>query len=199
MFRLSKQSYVVGAALIFALIMAFFPTTSFIKSPFTVNAELKQQNINETGIFTVSPIEAAKYFSYDQSKCFWIDLRHPIDYKKSHLKIALNQTFKQLQSSSWNPDDLILVYGYSTDDAQEAVAYLRQVKNARAFAIKGGFDATKKYLIDPIDISITNELSDQDLQILIDLRNRISGEKVSSDQLLDKLKSSKSKSIREGC
>jgi rhodanese-related sulfurtransferase len=199
MFNLSKQSYVVGAALVFALIMAFFTTTSFIKSPFTVKAELKQQNINETGIFTVSPIEAAKYFSYNQSKCFWIDLRQPADYQKSHLKIAVNETFKQLQNSGWDPDDLILVYGYSTDDAQEAVAYLRQVKNARAFAIKGGFDATKKYLIDPIDISITNELSDQGLQILLDLRSKISGKKVSSDQLIDKLKSSKSKAIREGC
>jgi rhodanese-related sulfurtransferase len=199
MLKLSKQSYIVSAALILALLMAFFPTSSFIKNPFTVNSELKQQHFNEAGIFTVTPIEAAKYFSYDQSTCIWIDLRQAADFKCSHLKIALNQSFKQLQNSSWNPDDLILVYGYSTDDAQEAVAYLRQVKNARAFAIKGGFDATKKYLMDPIDISITNELSDQGLQTLLHLRNKISGEKVSTDQLIDKLKSSKSKTIREGC
>ncbi len=199
MLKVSKQNYVVGLALLIVIVMAFFPTSSFIKSPFIVDAQLKQQNFNKAGIFTVLPIEAAKYFSYDQSKCYWIDLRHPTDYQKSHLNIALNQTFKQLQNSRWNPNDMILVYGYSTDDAQEAVAYLRQVKNARAFAIKGGFDATKKYLIDPIDISITNELSDQGLQNLLELRNKISGEKVSSDQLPNKLKSSKSKAIREGC
>jgi rhodanese-related sulfurtransferase len=199
MVKISKQNYVVGFALLIVLVMAFFPTSSFIKSPFIVNAQLKQQNFDEVGIFTVSPIEAAKYFSYDQSKCFWIDLRQPADFQKSHLKIALNQNLKQLQNSSWNPDDIILIYGNSTYDAREAVAYLRQVKNARAFAIIGGFDATKKYLIDPIDISITNELSDQGLKSLIELRNKISGEKASSGQLLDKLKSSKSKAIREGC
>jgi rhodanese-related sulfurtransferase len=199
MIKLSKQNYVVGLALFIAFILAFFPTSSFVRNPFIVNTQLKQQKFNESGIFTVSPFEAAKYYSYDQSKCFWIDLRDSKDFSKSHIKIALNQTFEQLHNSSWSPDDLILVYGNNTYNAQEAVAYLRQVKNAQAFAIKGGFAAVKKYLIDPIGISVTNELSDNDLQTLLRLRNKISGENVSPEQLLDKLKSGKSKKIREGC
>ena len=199
MFKLSKQVYIVGAAILIAIIMAFFPTASFIRNPFVVDAKLKQQHINETGIFTVSPVVAAQYYSSDQSKCFWIDLRQPADFEKSHLKIALNQSFKQLKNTGWKPDDLIIIYGYSTDDAQVAVAYFRQVLNARAFAVKGGYDGLKKYLIDPADISITNELSDQELQTLLYLRSKISGEKVSPDQVLDKFKSSKSKVIREGC
>lgn len=198
MIKISKKYSVVGLALFVALLLALFPTSSFISNPFVVDAQLKQQHFNETGIFTVSPFEAAQYYSYDQSKCYWIDLRDAKDFSRSHLKIALNQTLKQLQSSSWNPDNLIIVYGNNTGDAQEAVAFLRQVKNARAFAVKGGYDAVKKYLINPIGISITNQLSDKDLQTLVELRNKISGEKGSPGQTLD-LKGSKSKALREGC
>jgi len=197
--RLAKKKLLVLIGLFIALIMAFFPTSDFIRKSYILDTNIKQQNFNDAGIFTISPFEAAIFFSYDQSKCFWIDLRDTTTFSKSHLKIALNQTFEQLQNSSWSPDNLILIYGNNTNDAQEAVAYLRQVKNARAFAIKGGFVAVKKYLIDPIGISVTNELSDNDLQTLLRLRNKISGENVSPEQVLDKLKSSKSKKIREGC
>ena len=199
MIKISKKYSIVGIALLIALVLALFPTTSFIRNPFVVDAQLKQQQFNETGIFTISPFVAAQYYSYDQSKCFWIDLRNAKDFSKSHLKVALNQSLNGLQNTSWNPDDLIIVYGNNTDDAQEAVAYLRQVKNARAFAVKGGFDAVQKFLINPIDLSVTNQLSDKDIQTLVGLRNKISGEKASPDQVLEKLKSSKSKAIREGC
>ncbi len=91
------------------------------------------------------------------------------------------------------------MYGTNTEEAQDAAAYLRQVKNARAFAVIGGFDAVKKYLMDPIGISITNQFSDKDLTNLIEIRGKLSGEKTSADQVLKKLKSSKSKTIREGC
>jgi rhodanese-related sulfurtransferase len=170
-----------------------------VKNQFTLNSKIKQQYFNETGIFTISPFEAAEYYSNEKSKCIWIDLRDTTDFSKSHLKVSFNQTFKQLQNTTWKPDDLILIYGNNTYDAQEAVAYLRQVKNARAFAIKGGFTAVKRYLMDPIDIAITNQLSDQDLQKLLVLRSDLTGDKVSVDQLMNKLKSGKSKSIREGC
>jgi rhodanese-related sulfurtransferase len=199
MIKLSKQNYIVGLAVLIAFILAFFPNSSFVSNPFIVNTTLKQQHFNESGIFTISPFEAAKYYSYDQSKCFWIDLRDSVEFSKSHLKIALNQTLTQLQNTAWNPDDLIIIYGDNSYNAQEAVAYLRQVKNARAFAIKGGFGAVKKYLIDSIDISITNQLSDKDLLTLLELRNKLSGENASIDQQMNKLKSGKSKSIREGC
>ena len=199
MIKISKKYSIVGIALLIALVLALFPTTSFIRNPFVVDAQLKQQQFNETGIFTISPFVAAQYYSYDQSKCFWIDLRNAKDFSKSHLKVALNQSLKGLQNTSWNPDDLVIVYGNNTNDAQEAVAYLRQVKNARAFAVKGGFDAVQKFLINPIDLSVTNQLSDKDIQTLVGLRNKISGEKASPDQVLEKLKSSKSKAIREGC
>jgi len=199
MFKVLKKYSVVLVAIFIAFVMSFFPTSDFISKPYIVNTTLKQQDFNDAGIFTVSPVEAAKYYSYDQSKCFWIDLRDSSNFYKSHLKIALNLTLKQLQNSSWNPDDLILIYSDNTNDAQEAVAYLRQVKNARAYATKGGFAAVKKYLIDPVDISVTNQLSDKDLQTLLELRNKLSGENVSPEQVLDKLKSGKSKKIREGC
>ena len=199
MIKPSKKNYLVGSGLLVALILAFFPTTSFITNPFVVDAQLKQQHFNEAGIFTISPFDAAKFYSYDQAKCYWIDLRDSKDFSASHLKTATNQSFKQLHSSSWNANDLVLVYGNNTDEAQQAVAFLRQVKDTRAFAVKGGYDAVKKYLIDPIGISITNQLSDKDIQTLIELRNKISGEKASAGQSLDKLKSSKSSAVREGC
>ncbi len=199
MIKITKKHGVVGFALFAALILALFPTSDFISKPFVVEGHFNQQHYNEAGIYTVSAFEAAKYFTNDQSKCYWIDIRSAEEFAKSHLKAALNQSFKQLQNSSWNPNDLVIICGDNTRDAQEAVAMLRQVKNARAFAVKGGFTALKKYLIDPIGISITNQFSDKDLTSLIEIRNKLSGEKVSPGQLLDKLKSSKSKAIREGC
>ena len=199
MIKFSKKYSMVGIGLLAALVLAFFPSTSFISNPFVVDAQLKQQEFNEAGIFTITPFEAAKYYSYDQSNCYWIDLRNAKDFSKSHLKVALNQTLNGLQNTSWNPDALIIVYGNNTNDAQEAVAFLRQVKNARAFAVKGGFNAVQKYLINPINISVTNQLSDRDLQTLVELRNKISGEKVSANEVLENLKSGKSKTIREGC
>jgi len=199
MIKFSKKYSIVGIGILAALILAFFPTTSFIANPFIVDVQLKQQQFNEAGIFTITPFEAAKYYSYDQSKCFWIDLRNPKEFSKQHLKVALNQSLKRLQNTSWNPNDLIIVYGKNTSDAQEAVAYLRQVKNARAFAVEGGFEAVQKFLINPINISVTNQLSDKDLQTLVELRNKISGEKVSPNEVLENLKSGKSKTIREGC
>ncbi len=196
---MSKKYSVVGLSLFAALILAFFPTSDFISNAFVVDSHVKQQHFNESGIFTISAFEAAQYYSYDQSNCFWIDLRNQKDFSKSHLKVAVNQTLKQLQNSRWNPDDLIIVYGNNTGDAQEAAAYLRQVKNARAFAVKGGFNAVKKYLIQPIGISVTNQLSDKELRTLVELRNKLSGENVSPEQMLQKLKSSKPKALREGC
>ena len=199
MAKLSMKNIIVGIGLFVALIFAFFPTSYFINKPYIVDTYFNQQHYNETGLFTITPYEAAKFYSYDQSKCFWIDLRSAEDYSKSHLKAALNQNMNQLQNSTWNPDDLILVYGTDTREAQDAAAYLRQVKNARVFAVEGGFDAVKKYLIAPIGISVTNEFSDKDLTNLIEIRGKLSGEKTSADQVLKKLKSSKSKTIREGC
>ncbi len=199
MIKISKKYSIIGAALLIAVLLAFFPTSSFIASQFTVDAQLKQQHYNEAGIFTITPFEAANYYSFNQNKCFWIDLRSANDFSKSHLKPAVNQTLKGLQNTRWNPDDLIIVYGNSTIQAQEAVAYLRQVANARAFAVKGGFKAVQKFLMNPIDISVTNQLSDKQLQDLVELRNKISGENVSPAQVMKKLKSSKSASVREGC
>ncbi len=47
-------------------------------------------------------------------------------------------------------------------------------------------------------IDVTAEFNDEDLEKLIVLRGELSGKTVSPDQL-KKLKSSKSKTIREGC
>ncbi len=199
MIKISKKNWIAVFSIFAALILALFPTSDFISKPYILDTHVKQQNYNEAGIFTVTPFQAAQFYSNDMSKCYWIDTRNPKEFSREHLKAALNQTIKQLENSAWNSDDLVLVYGTNTSEAQEAVAYLRQVKNARAFAVKGGFEALKKYLIDPIGISITNQFSDKDLSTLIELRNKISGEKVSPDQQLEKLKSSKSKTIREGC
>lgn len=199
MIKLSRKNYLVGFGLLIAVILAFFPTTAFIKNPFVVDTNLKQQNFNKTGIFSVSPFEAAKYYSFNQSKCYWVDIRNAQEFAKSHLKPAINQTFEQLKNSSWNPDDVVLVYGNNTNDAQEAVAYLRQVNGTQAFAIKGGFDAVKKYLIDPITISVTNQFNDKDLETLMEIRNKISGQKISPSQLIEQMKSNKSSAIREGC
>lgn len=199
MIKLNRKSSLVGLGLLIAILLAFFPTSSFIKNPFVVEGQLKQQHFNEAGIFTIFPFDAANFYSYDQTKCYWIDLRDSKEFSKSHLKAAINQTFDQLQNSSWNADDLVLVYGNNTSDAQNAVAYLRQVKNTRAYAIKGGYDAVKKYLIDPIGITITSQMSDKDLQTLLELRNKLSGNKVSQAQSIENLKSGKSKAVREGC
>lgn len=199
MIKLSKKSSLVVLGLFIALTFAFFPSSSFITNPFVVDAQLKQQHYNETGLFTVSPFIAAQYYSYNKSNCFWIDVRDAKSFEKGHIKPALNQTMSQLHNSSWNPNDLLLVYGNGTDDAQEVVAYLRQVANARAFAVKGGFSAVKKYLIDPIDISITNQFNDKDLSTLMENRSKLSGDSSAASQSLNKFKSSKSKAIREGC
>ena len=197
--KLSKKQWIVVGAVFITLILAMFPTSDFISMPFRVDGHVKQQHFNEAGLFTVTPFTAAQYFADSQSGCYWIDTRDPKEFSESHLKVALNQSLKQLQNSTWNANDLILVYGDNTGQAQAAVAYLRQVKNARAFAVKGGFSAIKKYLMDPIGISVTNQFSDKDLTKLIEIRNKLSGQNVSPDQLLQKLKSSKSKTIREGC
>lgn len=199
MMKLTKKKTLVLIGLFIALIMAFFPSTSFIRNPFEVDAQLKQQHYNETGLFTVSPFEAARYYSYNSANCFWIDIRDAKSFAKSHLKPALNQSIKQLKSLSWNPGDLIIVYGNNTDDAQLAVAMLRQVVNARAFAVKGGFSAVKQYLIDPVDISITNQFDDEDLGKLMEARNKISGDSTSAAGSINNFKSTKSKAIREGC
>ncbi len=199
MIKLNKKYSLVGLGLFIALLLAFFPTSSFINNPFVVDAQLKQQHYNETGIFTISPIEAAKYYSYNNANCYWIDVRDAKEFTKEHLKPAINQDIAQLQNSSWNPDDLILIYGNNTKDAQEAVALLRQVKNARAYAVKGGFQAIKEYLIDPIGLTITSQLSDKDLNTLMELRSKLSGEKISTNQLLEKSKGGKQATIKEGC
>ena len=199
MIKVTKKKSIVGIGLFITLILAFFPSSSFITNPFVVDAQLKQQNYNETGLFTVSPFVAAQFYSFNKSNCFWIDIRDAKSFENGHLKPALNQTFSQLHNSSWNPNDMIIVYGNNTEDAQAAVAYLRQVVNARAFAVKGGFEAVKRYLIDPIDISITNQFNDKDILTLMENRNKISGDTSSAGTSLNKLKSSKSKAIREGC
>lgn len=199
MIKISKNQVLIIIALLLALVMAFFPTSEFIKPSYIIDTQLKQQHFNEAGIFTVSPFEAAKYFSNSQSRCFWIDLRDVKEFEQSHLKLAINETMKQLENSSFYPDDVVLVYANNTEEAQNAVAYLRQVSNVRAFAIKGGFSAVKEYLIDPIGLSVSNKYSDKDLEALLQVRNKISGEKGSSAQSLESLKGKKSTSIREGC
>ena len=199
MVKLSKNHYLIGLGVILALILAFFPTSDFIHKPYVLDTFLKQQNHNLAGLYTVSPFDAAKFYVDDQSDSYWIDVRSAGEFSQAHLKIAVNQTLKQLESTTWKPNDLILIYGNTTRDAQEAAAYLRQDKNARAFAVKGGYSAIKKYLIDPIGISVTNQFSDKQLTRLVELRNDISGEKATPEDVLKKLKSSKKKAVREGC
>lgn len=200
MHKISKNYYLIGLGVVLAAILAFFPTSEFIHQPYVLNTFLKQQHHNLAGIYTISPFEAAKFYSDDQQgNCYWLDVRDTSEFSKSHLKVAINQTLSQLKNTVWKPNDMILIYGNNTKEAQDAVAYLRQVKNARAFAIKGGFEAVKKYLIDPIGIAVTNQFSDKQLTSLIELRSEISGEKVSPQEMLKKLKSSKKKTVREGC
>lgn len=196
---MSKKSSVVSLGILLALMLALFPTSDFLTKPYVVDSHVKQQHYNEVGMYTVSPYKAAQYFSYDQSNCIWLDVRDAKKFEKSHLKVALNQTLSQLQYSVWSPNDLIIVYGNNTEDSQAAAAYLRQAKNARAFAVKGGFEAVKTYLIQPIGLSITNQLSDAQLKTLVLLRNKLTGENVSPEQMLQKMKSSKPKALREGC
>ncbi len=199
MLKITGKRVVITLALFAALILAFFPTQSFMAKPYILKTNVKQQHYNTVGLFTVTPYDAAKFYSYAQGNCYWIDVRNANEFSKSHLKIAMNQTLRQLENTQWNADDLILIYGNNTEDAQEAAAYLRQVDNARAFAIEGGFRSVKKYLIAPIGISITNQFSDKDLTNLIELRNKLSGKNVSATEMLKTLKSSKPKTIREGC
>lgn len=199
MMKITKKKFIVALSLFVALILAFFPSTSFIRNPFVVDAQLKQQHYNETGLFTISPYEAGQYYSFSGSNCFWIDIRDAQSFSKSHLKPALNESLTQLKNLSWNPGDLILVYGNNTADAQQAVALLRQVVNARAFAVKGGFSAVNRYLIEPIDISITNQFNDKELGSLMEARSKISGDSASTAGSINKFKSTKSKAIREGC
>lgn len=199
MIKIKSKYFPVGLALLLSLFLALFSTTDFIKAPFVLNASVKQQHYNKAGIFTVTPFEAAEFYSENPSVSYWIDVRDTAEYSKSHLKIAINQTFVQLEGTQWKPADVILIYGNDTRQAQKAAAYLRQVKNARAFAVEGGFPEVKKFLIDPIGISISSRFSDQDLSRLLTLRNKISGESVPLEDLMKSLKSSKKKAIREGC
>lgn len=199
MMKITKKKFIVVLGLFIALILAFFPSSSFIRNPFVVDAQLKQQHYNETGLFTISPYEAAQYYTNSSSNCFWIDLRDAKSFASDHLKPAMNESFNQIKNLSWNPGDIIIVYGDNTEDAQQAVALLRQVVNARAFAVKGGFSAVKRYLIDPVDISITNQFNDEEFGKLMDARNKISGDSTSTSDSVNKFKSTKSKAIREGC
>ncbi len=199
MIKITKKYSVVGIAIIVAFLLAFFPTSSFIGKPFIVDSNFGQQHYNEVGLFTVSSFQAAKYFASNPGDTYWLDVRNAKEFSKKHLSLAINETIKQLKYSSWKPNDLILVYGDSTEDAQEAVALLRQVLNADAYAIKGGFNEVNKYLITPIGLEITANFSDKNLMELVELRNQISGKKVSSKELLEKLKSNKPKAIKEGC
>lgn len=202
MFKIKKIYFkysLVALALLIAFFMALFPTSSFIGKPYIVDTLWKQQDYNRVGIYTVSPFEAAKFYSYHQSNCFWIDTRDAKLFSEDHLPIAINETIKQLQSTIWRPNDLILVYGDSTKDAQETVALLRQINNARAFAIEGGFKAVKKYLIDSLTVDIISEYDNKNLETLISVRNILSGKKTSSDQLLEQMKKNKNSNLREGC
>lgn len=199
MFKLNKKYSVIGLGLFIAFVLALFPTSSFISKPYRVDSLLKQQDYNKIGLYTITPFEAAKFYSYEQSNCFWIDIRNQNEFSKDHLPIALNQTLNQLEESKWNANNLILVYGNNTYDAQEGVAILRQIVNARAFAIKGGFNAVKKYLISPIGIDIISNFDDKNLETLINVRNLLSGQKTSPDQLLENLKKSKASGMKEGC
>ncbi len=199
MIKISKKHSIISLAILAALIMALFPTTSFIGEPYVFDTHLKQQFYNTAGIFTVSPMEAAEYYAENTSNCYWIDLRENKEFKKSHLSPALNEDIKTLERSKWNPEDIILIYGNNTQEAQKAVSMLRQMANARAFAVEGGFNEVKEYLMDPIGINLTSRLTNKQLANLLELRGKISGEKVSPSQLLEKLKSSKSKAVHEGC
>ncbi len=139
MHKIPIRYLLVSAGLIISLLLAFFPSSSFLQEPFVLFGRLGQQPYNEAGLFTVTPYQAVKYFSYHPQKCVWLDVRSLEKYNKEHLQSALNQNISQLKNTLWNPDDLILVYGDNTEDAQEAIAMLRQINNARAFAVKGGF------------------------------------------------------------
>ncbi len=199
MIKISKKTSIVGLALLAAFFLAFFPTSSFISSHYVVFAKMKQQTYDKVGQFTVSPFEAAKYYSYQPGNCYWIDIRDANQFNDSHLPNAINQPLKQLKNTQWTANDLVIIYGNNTGNAQEAAALLRQKLNARAFAVKGGFAAVKKYLMDPIGISITAKFNDTNLEKLMEVRDQLSGKNGSSKQLLEKLKSGKKKAIREGC
>jgi rhodanese-related sulfurtransferase len=199
MIKISKKQITVSLALIVALILAFFPTSGFVSNSFVVDSHLKQQPYNNAGLFTITSFEATKYYGGYQSTCYWLDIRDASDFSSSHLSVAVNKTMTQLKNTTWNPDDLILIYGNNTEDAQHAASYLRQVQNARAFAIEGGYTSIKKYLVDPIGLTILNQFSESDLSTLLEVRKKLYGKETSAEKSIEKPKIVKSKTLREGC
>ena len=196
--KISKKNLLVGFGLFCAAVIAMYPTSSFISKGYTIDTNMKQQNYNWAGLFTITPFDAAKYYYDNPSDCYWVDVRDTAEFHKAHLKPAVNFSLKQLKNIDWKPEDLILVYSTDTGNAQDIVAFLRQVKNAQAFAVEGGFKDINKFLIQPINLSILSQMDDQKLQELVNYRSKLSNQQIPA-QSLDELKSTKTKAIREGC
>jgi len=175
---LKLRNIFVGLAVFLSVVMAFFLTDSFIESDhFSVMGAVKQQQYNNVGLFEVSPLKAAQYYYFQSNSCTWIDIRQAESYKTDHLTFAENKDFNSLKKSDWDPAQFLLVFGDNDFRVKQAVAMLRQVKNARAFAVLGGYSYVKKVLSAPIDFELEANLSAEQLAELKVYREKLTGEK----------------------
>ena len=173
----TTQKILVGFGVFLALIMAFFPTSSFLpQSQAVVLSNLKQQPYNEVGLYEISPFRAAEFYYYQPQFCTWIDIRDAQKYNAEHLSFATNMSITELEQMDWPAEKVLLIIGENTADAVQTVAELRQLKNVRAFAVQGGFSAVKKYLVNPITLDWSSKLSDQQLHQYREYRHALAGQ-----------------------
>jgi len=176
--NLKLRNIFVGLAVILSVIMAFFPSDSFIQPDhFSVTGAVKQQHYNNVGPFEISPLTAAKYYYYQSGLCSWIDIRDKDAYEADHLSFSENMDFNALRKSNWDADQILLVFGQDKKQLQKTVAMLRQEKNIRAFAVMGGYEYVKSVLAAPVSSDLKATLSDQQLADLYTYREKLTGQK----------------------
>ncbi len=171
------QNILMGIGLLITLVMAFFPTSSFLtESKAVVMSQLKQQPYNEVGLYEISPLRAAEFYYYQSSSCLWIDLRDGQQYTVEHLSFADNMDMNTIEQTDWPAGQVLLLFGKNTIDAVQAVAELRQLYNLRAFAVQGGFAAVKNELVNPLTLELSSKLSVQQMEQINEYRQAIAGQ-----------------------
>lgn len=176
--NLKLRNIFVGLSVVLSMIMAFFPSESFIQADhFSVLGTVKQQHYNTIGPFEISPLKAAKFYYYQSSLCNWIDIRDKDDFNEQHLPFSENMSFNALRKSQWAPDRILLILGGDDQQVRRTVAMLRQEKNVRAFAVLGGYRYVKSVLADPVSFDLKATLSDEQLADLYTYREKLTGQK----------------------
>ncbi len=140
----------------------------------------------------------------------FIDIRTPHEYAVSHIPGAINIPLKNFFSEEYwkkvDPKKVLLVYGRDASDAQIASIFARHFKNARLYAVLGGYDFVQNKILKNIGFYsgvYNDEIPLVDFQEKINEIKSMSGgvsapKKVKKVQVIQPVKRKK-KEVSGGC